>query len=741
VGDWSLDRSSGAWLIDAPGGKVLAAAPWLLREVIAQAPVGVALFDADLRYVEVNERLAEMNGCPVEAHVGRRPEELLPGLPVESYVPVARRALDGEATEAVEISGETRARPGVMSHFLESWAPVRSPDGQVVGVLAFVVETTDRRRAEAALHERERRDRVRAEALAELAGVMAAATRVDELAAAIADRAAAAAGAAFSNLALLSDDGRALRLHHHGSLDARIVQRWREVSLSDAVPLVDAVRNLKPVFVRDPEMNARLYPMLAADTTRSGFSATASIPLIGRGGAAIGAIGFAWRDPQQFASELRAVLTTIAQLTSQSLERARLHEAEEAARRRATILADVTTAISAPQTTRDRLDRLCERLVPAFADEAVADLPDDATGDGPAISTQCASTTTDGFADLLEAWAHDAAPAGARLVSDTHGPIPDEAEARAATALRELGVGSYVMVPVRARGAVIGWLALGQTESGRRFNAADLAFAVDLGERIGLIVETGRLVDAEHEIASELQQRLLPAALVAPQGTAVAARYRAGHARLGIGGDWYEVVGRADGRVVIAVGDIVGHGARAAAAMGQVRSALTATAGAADGPTEVLTRLEDFAQRTPDVQHSTVCVLFLDPATGDLRYASAGHPPPALLSPDGHAELLQGGRSWPLCAIDSRNNSLPPRREARAQMPVGARLLLYTDGLIERRDASLDVGLARLVTALANHSRTGIEPLCDALLADLLAETSREDDAAVLCVARVLDAH
>lgn len=740
MSDRSLDRSSSARLSDAAGDEVLAAAPWLLREVIAQAPVGVALFDRDLRYVEVNERLAQMNGHPVEAHVGRRPEELLPGLPVESYAPVARRALAGEATEAVEISGETRARPGVVSHYLESWAPVRSPEGKVVGVLAFVVETTDRRRAEEALHEREHRDRVRAEALAGFAAAMASATRVDELAAAVAERAAAAAGAAFSNLALLSDDGRRLRLHHHRSLDERIVQRWAEVSLSDAVPLVDAVRDLKPVFVRDPETNARSYPLLAADTTRAGLAATASIPLIGRGGAPMGAIGFAWRDPQPFAWESRAVLTTIAQLTTQSLERARLHEAEEAARRHATILADVTTAISAPQTTRDRLHRLCERLVPAWADVAGVGLPDDAAGAGPLIVAQRGSTRTDGLSELLQACAHNAAPAGARLVSDTHGPLPDEAEAPAATALRQLGVGSYLVVPVRARAAVIGWLALGQTDSGRRFDAADLAFAVDLGERIGLIVDTGRLVDAEHEIALELQQRLLPAALVAPPGTALAARYRAGHARLGIGGDWYEVVGRPDGRVVIAVGDIVGHGARAAAAMGQVRSALTATAGAAHGAAEVLTRLEDFAERTPDVQYSTVCVLFLDSATGDLRYACAGHPPPALLSPDGHAELLEGGRSWPLCAIHRRNATLPPRPEARAQVPVGARLLLYTDGLIERRDASLDDGLTRLVTALAKHSRSEIEPLCDALLADLLPETSGDDDAALLCVARVLEA-
>jgi serine phosphatase RsbU (regulator of sigma subunit) len=174
--------------------------------------------------------------------------------------------------------------------------------------------------------------------------------------------------------------------------------------------------------------------------------------------------------------------------------------------------------------------------------------------------------------------------------------------------------------------------------------------------------------------------------------------------------------------------------------MGQIRSALTATADAAEGPAEVLGRLDDFAGRTPDVQYSTVCVVFLDPKTGELRYACGGHPPPAVLSPDGRVELLEGGRSWPLFAMDGPGRTVPPRLEARGHLPDGGRLLLYTDGLIERRDASLDDGLARLVTALARHSGKAIEPMCDALLADMLPETSGNDDAALLCVARVTDA-
>lgn len=715
----------------------------VLGEAMEQAPVGVAVFDRDLRFVQVNARLAAMNGRSLEAHVGRRPEELLPGLSAQSYVPVARRALAGEVSEAVEVCGETPAEPGATRHWLESWAPVRAPGGEVVGALAFVVEVTAHRQAEAALHQREQRDRVRAQALADLAADIAAATTVQRVAGAVAKGAAAAGGAAFSNLALLVEDGGRLQLHHHESLPDEIARRWSEVSLQDPVPLVDAVNAGEAVFVHDPSDNARRYPLLAEDTERAGLAATASIPVVDHGGVVLGAIGFAWSQPQRFGRELRALLQTITQLVGPSLERARLYEAEQRARERASVLAEATTAVGASGSIPERLQRICERLAPRFADLAIAELVPEAGaslpvgaahGDParlPALQMQLQGVD----AYPSQGAARIVASGQAELLSDTSSPaggerVPDD---ETLELLRTLGIRSYLGVPVRAGRAVIGTLRFGQTDSGRRFGTEDLAFAVDLGERVGLILDNVRLAEVEHEIAAELQQRLLPAALTAPTGTAVAARYRAGHARLAIGGDWYEVVGRTDGQVVVAVGDIVGHGARAAAAMGQVRSALTATSSTADGPCALLERLDDFATRTPDVQCSTACVAFLDPHHGDLRYACAGHPPPALLHPDGSVELLQGGRSWPLSAAEA-SDTPPLRTEAQASVPLAGRLVLYTDGLIERRDTSLDDGFARLLKTLRRHSDETMEPLCDAVLAEMLPEASGDDDAALLCI-------
>ena len=144
----------------------------------------------------------------------------------------------------------------------------------------------------------------------------------------------------------------------------------------------------------------------------------------------------------------------------------------------------------------------------------------------------------------------------------------------------------------------------------------------------------------EREIAIGLQRALLPGTLVVPAGVSVAARYEAASAALEVGGDWYDVFPLADGRVALTVGDVVGHGLAAAAAMGQLRTALAALARYTDSPGELLTRLDTFVATTGATDFATVCYGVLDPATGVFEYASAGHPPILLVSPDGETRWL-----------------------------------------------------------------------------------------------------
>lgn len=158
-----------------------------------------------------------------------------------------------------------------------------------------------------------------------------------------------------------------------------------------------------------------------------------------------------------------------------------------------------------------------------------------------------------------------------------------------------------------------------------------------------------------------------------------------------------------------------------------------ALAPAAAGPADLLDRFDTFSARTTDAAFSSVCSAWLDPAAGTLRYACAGHPPPLVLHPDGTVLLLDQGRSSLVSVSDA------PRAEATTTLPAGARLLLYTDGLIERRTTSIDAGLRRLAEAAARHRGSHLEDFCDAVLAEMLADEGTIDDVALLCVELLLD--
>ena len=233
----------------------------------------------------------------------------------------------------------------------------------------------------------------------------------------------------------------------------------------------------------------------------------------------------------------------------------------------------------------------------------------------------------------------------------------------------------------------------------------------------------------EREIAIGLQRALLPSRLVVPAGVSVAARYDAASAALEVGGDWYDVFSRTDGRVAVTVGDVGGHGLEAAAAMGQLRTALSALARYTDSPGELLTRLDAFVAATDATDFATVCYGVLDPATGSFHYASAGHPPILLVPPNGEPRWLEQGRSPPLCGDDERE-----RGQASVKLEPNSLLVLYSDGLIERRGELLTDGLDRLKQVAASGIGLSLSEVCDRLVAELGVEVSRQDDVAVLAV-------
>ena len=226
----------------------------------------------------------------------------------------------------------------------------------------------------------------------------------------------------------------------------------------------------------------------------------------------------------------------------------------------------------------------------------------------------------------------------------------------------------------------------------RPFTLEDQTLLTVLAGRLGQGLQRVHQVDQQRETALALQHAILgPADL--PHGFAV--RYQAATRPLQVGGDWYDVVELEDGRIALVVGDCVGHGLAAATVMGQVRSACRALLFENPSPAAALAGMDRFAARLPGAQCTTAVCAVLDPDSGELVYSSAGHPPPILVHADGTTRMLNDGRTIPLGIRPHR-----PRPEAQVTLPARATLLLYTDGLVERRRLPLDDGISRAVSLL-----------------------------------------
>lgn len=240
----------------------------------------------------------------------------------------------------------------------------------------------------------------------------------------------------------------------------------------------------------------------------------------------------------------------------------------------------------------------------------------------------------------------------------------------------------------------------------------------------------GEAVEAERRLGVAVQSAMLPARVpdAVRQRVSVAVRYRPASTSLAVGGDWYDVTDIGDGRVAVAVGDVVGHGLVAASVMGQLRSALAALMVADVGPPQALTALDQVARHNPDAMASTAVKVVLDPELGFAAYSSAGHLPPLLAHPDGTVVDLDAAQGPPLAVTATVGR----RPLGTATVERGSTLLLYTDGLVERRGEDLDVGIERLRRALARHRRLGVEELADRLLEDLTPDSGLRDDVAMV---------
>jgi PAS domain S-box-containing protein len=431
-------------------------------------------------------------------------------------------------------------------------------------------------------------------------------------------------------------------------------------------------------------------------------------------------------------------------------------ELERTARRDA-LLGRVTGELTRTLDGEEAVARLASLMVPELADWCVVTLVDDDGGQGrwqrrlrdvgwshadPAMrpvvnrymEVRLDALTDDSFvAEALRSnrpvvITGGAADAVSRVLAD------DEAR----KLCRELDPASAVVVPLRGRNRTVGLLSMFRGPHREPFSENALSTLSEVAIRAGLALDNARLFAEQRDLAEGLQRSLLTPP-PQPAELQIAVRYEPAAQAAQVGGDWYDAFLQHDGATVLVIGDVVGHDTAAAAAMGQVRGLLRGIAiHTGDGPASVLRGVDRVIETLRTEITATAVVARLEQTAEqrqrgvtDLRWSNAGHPPPMILGPDGSVTVAESPDTDLLLGFDPTTQ----RGECTLTIEAGATVLLYTDGLVERRGQSLGDGLDYLRQTLAELAADGpgLEELCDRLLERMLPER-RDDDVALAAV-------
>jgi serine phosphatase RsbU (regulator of sigma subunit) len=426
-------------------------------------------------------------------------------------------------------------------------------------------------------------------------------------------------------------------------------------------------------------------------------------------------------------------------------ERAELAQRADDAHRRLAVLASASSVLMTTSDVDALLDRLARVLAPSAADWCVIELIG-RTGLIDHVAVSHADRDRARLVrDSLVGTPADASPQSpvaevrrtgqARLLTSAdlaRAEARDTRDERRSGLARGLDMTSAVVVPIRTRGENLGVLTLAGSGS-VALTEDDLDIAVEIAHRAALALGRAITYRNEHVIAEQLQQALLPEHLPSVDRTAIEVRYSATADTATVGGDWYDVIALSPTRVLLSVGDVVGHDTLAAVGMGRLRYLIQAFASeaAADDvsdapePNDILSRIDRLVFVEPSAW--ATCVLaVLDTDPGRLRWSIAGHPPPLLVRDGTVRQLVNGGGAMLGVLRDGM------RHVSTVNMFSGDRLLLYTDGLVERRGETLDRGIGRLVDAARTYAHQPLDRFCNEITASMFSRADQTDDMALL---------
>ena len=726
-------------------------------DLYENAPMGYLSTLPDGQIVKVNRTFCAWTGRRAEELLGARFQDLLTvGGRVfhETHLrPLLRMqgAVREIALDVVRVDGSPLP-------CLLNAVEVRDADGTPQLLRATLFEATARRRYERELLAAQRvaeASEVRSRTLQKVVSDLAAAISVEDVATVIVERSREALQAAGAAL-LMVDDGPGdplpvLRPVRTSGLSGDLLGALREAAAGQlSLELAQGVRTINL-----DERFASVQPVIAAAMTAAQLSTLVTVPVtadsrslgalvLGLGAVAAGDL-ISLEDPtvrHATATEDVELLWTLGRQAGQALERARLHEETARQAERAAFLLEAARLLAGAADVNETVERLAALAVERLADLCVVDL---VTEDGPARpSARHRDPARQHLADELRERHlpprrehHPALQAmrsgGTQWIRSLDEEFLRElvSDERHLEIVRELQLQSLVAVPLIADGRRLGVVTLAADRSRGGFSAADIEVVEQLGLQVSLVVAKAQRFEVDVRTSHTLQANLLPPAPPSVPGLRTAVRYLAATQGVDVGGDFYDVVPLPGGQVALAVGDVVGHDITAAATMGQLTSVYRALLVDGPSPSAMIDRLQAGWSMLGLQRMATALFATLDPFTGQLGIASAGHLPPLLVC-GGTAEFLPVRPSRMLGAPPAP----APAVEWAGVLPPGASLVLFTDGLVESRTADIDEGLAHLLAAVTRAGTSDPDQLCDRLLGDLTG-AYRADDIALLVLTRL----
>ena len=711
-----------------------------LGDLASALPGAVIAVDLVGRILYWGPGAARLYGWSAEEAVGRQIRELVLVGADRLADEVARSTHGGEQWDGEFAVHHKDGHSMVVN---VSNAPVLGAHGEVVAVVGVSLDVTESARAVHARTAQLQQARAEAERFADrnarlvlVSEALGAALTRAEVVQVVLQQGISALGLDAGGIALVQGD----RLEVLGSTgyEPEVVAAYERLPLSARSPLTDVVRERRTVRTGSRAELRERYPHLLHSSLSQSY---AGIPLE-VGDRVLGVMALSAARPDAFPDEDVDFLLTLGRQCAQALDRGLLYAAQVESSRRTAFLAAASDQLSASLDVRQTLQSVVELAVPAVGDWVSVHLVDEAGAPRLAAVQHRDPEQQTTLEEVFERYPLDVdgglgmglVRAGGRALRlrEISEPVlqsiaRDDSHLQS---LRRLGMGSALGVPLVARGRAFGVLAVARAAADA-YDDEDVAFVEDLAHRMATAVDNAVRFARERETALMLQRSLLPTSLPQLPGLTVAQRYLPGTAGAAVGGDWYDLIPLTRGRVGLVVGDVMGRGISAAAVMGQLRASVRACALVEDSPSAVLSLVDAAMSSLGQVSLTTCLYGVYDPASRRLLLASAGHLPPLVVHRDGGGEYVELDPGPPLGVSWER------AAEVEVEVPDGAVLLLYTDGLVEGRDQPVESGMLALRNAVASTSERepgDVEGLCDALLRAMGRHGRPDDDSALMAV-------